>query len=226
MSYLKELDDQILECKKCKLTINRYGYPVPGYGDAMSPFMIVGEAPGEWEANDGIPFTGRSGVILRSALVTAGIPPEHTYMTNTVLCRPYDREGGRYRNRPPEASEINMCNYWLLKKIKLIQPEIIVCVGGVAAKAIIDPLFKILISRGLITEPKLIPPDLINSDHYKVFGRSLPLAMATLHPAYIIRKSGEEYDALYKQLVEDLKLAKEKCLEVLDTGKSYKEKVC
>jgi uracil-DNA glycosylase len=121
---ITQLDKQISECKKCQLYKTRT-QAVPGYGDTNAKLMILGEAPGKSEDQQGLPFIGRSGKLLTTMLETNGITRDEIYITNTVKCRPPE-------NRNPFALELSTCKaLWLEKQIKLIKPKLIVLLGKV-----------------------------------------------------------------------------------------------
>ncbi|BBL81040.1 uracil-DNA glycosylase [Rubrobacter xylanophilus] len=170
---LAELARQVSVCTRCDLSRSRTN-TVFGTGDPYSPLMLVGEGPGENEDATGLPFVGRAGKLLDNILAAVNLSREQVYITNIVKCRAAVEENGRLRNRQPRTAEINACNPYLQAQIEAIKPEIILCLGGPAAKTIIDRDFRITRDRG---------------KWYDVGGIR---AMATFHPAYILRQSGEE----------------------------------
>jgi len=178
---LAELARQVSVCTRCDLSRSRTN-TVFGTGDPYSPLMLVGEGPGENEDATGLPFVGRAGKLLDNILAAVNLSREQVYITNIVKCRAAVEENGRLRNRQPRAAEINACNPYLQAQIEAVRPEIILCLGGPAAKTIIDRDFRITRDRGR---------------WYEVGGIR---AMATFHPAYILRQSGEEL-ARTKRLV-------------------------
>ena len=153
--------------------------------------MLVGEGPGEEEDARGRPFVGRAGQLLDSALAEAGIPRDAVWVTNTVRCRPTKIEAGRVANRPPRVGEIRACAVWMETELRLVAPRVVVCLGAVAAKALIGKEFRLTQERG-----QLFP------------GPAGTEAIATLHPSYIIRQrdSGSRVQAR-EMLVQDLRLA-------------------
>jgi len=193
------LDRDIRNCSKCPLRNLQQAPPVPGEGDMNSALLIVGEALGGQEVAQGRPFVGKAGIAFREILEEAGIPPHFAYITNTVLCRPTEiGPTGKSRNRPPDENEIKACKPWLDARIKLMKPKFIICVGAVAARALISPSFSITRERGLLTR--------------SIYDTQ---AIATLHPAYLVRKSGEEYKEVRSQMVSDLIIARKACLSLL-----------
>lgn len=170
---LEELARQVSVCTKCDLSLSRTN-TVFGIGDPHSPLMLVGEGPGENEDATGLPFVGRAGKLLDDILAAVDLTRQDVYITNIVKCRPTIEEGGRTRNRQPKTGEINACNPYLQAQIDAIKPEIVLCLGSPAAKNLIDKNFKITKDRG------------------KWYDRESFRAMATFHPAYILRQSGED----------------------------------
>ncbi|MGB3635907.1 MAG: uracil-DNA glycosylase [Rubrobacteraceae bacterium] len=170
---LEELARQVSVCTKCDLALSRTN-TVFGIGDPHSPLMLVGEGPGENEDATGLPFVGRAGKLLDDILAAVDLTRQDVYITNIVKCRPTVEEGGRTRNRQPKTGEINACNPYLQAQIDAVKPEIILCLGSPAAKNLIDKNFKITKDRG------------------KWYDRETFKTMATFHPAYILRQSGED----------------------------------
>ena len=171
---LGELSRQVAVCTRCDLALNRTN-TVFGTGDPYSPLMLVGEGPGENEDATGLPFVGRAGKLLDDILAAVNLTRGDVYITNIVKCRAAVEEGGRMKNRQPRTSEIKACNIYLQGQTEAIRPKIILCLGGPAAKTVIDKDFRITKDRG---------------KWYDLEGGIR--AMATFHPAYILRQRGED----------------------------------
>jgi uracil-DNA glycosylase family protein len=171
---LEELARQVAVCTKCDLALNRTN-TVFGSGDPHSPLMLVGEGPGENEDATGLPFVGRAGKLLDDILAAVDLTRRDVYLTNIVKCRAAVEEGGRMKNRQPRMGEIRACNPYLQGQTEAIRPKIILCLGGPAAKTIIDKDFRITKDRG---------------KWYDLDGGVK--AMATFHPAYVLRQRGED----------------------------------
>jgi DNA polymerase len=167
--------------------------PVPGHGDPNARLALVGEAPGETEARQGRPFVGAAGKLLDEAFAKAGLARDRVWTTNTVKCRPVTGEGPRYRNRAPTTSEVRLWLPLLEEELQLLAPRVIVCLGAVAAKAVIDPAFTMTRQRG-----QWLPTR---------FGAE---ALATYHPAYLFRLQGEARDSAMAALEADLRAARER----------------
>ena len=183
---LAELARQVAVCTKCDLALNRTN-TVFGTGDPYSPLMLIGEGPGENEDATGLPFVGRAGKLLDDILAAVDLTRQQVYITNIVKCRAAVEEGGRLKNRQPRTSEIRACNPYLQGQIEAIRPKIILCLGGPAAKTVIDKDFKITKDRG---------------EWYDLEGGIK--AMATFHPAYILRQRGDDLQKTKRLVWKDI----------------------
>jgi uracil-DNA glycosylase len=171
---LEDLARQVSVCTRCDLAMTRTN-TVFASGDPYSPLMLVGEGPGENEDATGLPFVGRAGKLLDDILAAVDLTRDNVYLTNTVKCRAAVEEGGRMKNRQPKTTEIRACNPYLQGQMEAVKPSIILCLGGPAAKTLIDKDFKITKDRGKWY-------DLENG----------AMAMATFHPAYVLRQRGDD----------------------------------
>ncbi|MEW8958275.1 uracil-DNA glycosylase [Neomoorella humiferrea] len=137
---LDTLCRRTLACRGCAL---RQGARrvVFGEGNPRAAIMLVGEGPGAREDELGRPFVGAAGELLDRILVAAGFKREELYITNVVKCRPPG-------NRQPLPGEVQTCLPILKAQIKLIKPQIIVCLGAVATRALIAPGASITRLRG------------------------------------------------------------------------------
>ncbi|NPA23845.1 MAG: uracil-DNA glycosylase [Crenarchaeota archaeon] len=125
----EQLVREILSCTKCPL--HRYRRrPVPGEGKLDAEIMIVGEAPGEKEDEQGRPFVGPAGQLLTRILNSLGVSREQVYITNIVKCRPPE-------NRDPTPEEIRSCLPYLIRQIQIIKPKVIICLGRHSAREIL-----------------------------------------------------------------------------------------
>ncbi|MHA2192176.1 MAG: uracil-DNA glycosylase [Candidatus Thorarchaeota archaeon] len=134
MTRQKELDrihEEIETCEKCPLHITRLN-PVPGEGPVDAKLMLVGEAPGAREDESGRPFVGRSGDLLTTLLSGIGLSRSDVFITSVLKSRPP-------KNRTPTRSEIEACRPYLERQIEIINPQIVVLLGGVAVSSIIGP---------------------------------------------------------------------------------------
>ena len=152
-----------------KLTANK---TVFGGGNPQAKIMLIGEAPGADEDRMGIPFVGRSGHLLDKILQAAGFSREDVYITNVLPWRPPG-------NRTPTTAEVAVCLPFLKKQIELINPKVIVLLGGSAVNALLDNEDPISKLRG-----KWL-------DYSAENGVVIP-ALATFHPAYLLRNAAQK----------------------------------
>ena len=183
---LEDLAAQVSVCTRCDLAMTRTN-TVFASGDPYSPLMLVGEGPGENEDATGLPFVGRAGKLLDDILAAVDLTRDQVYLTNTVKCRAAVQEGGRMKNRPPRTTETRACNPYLQGQMEAVKPEIVLCLGGPAAKTLINKDFKITKDRGKWY-------DLDNGAR----------AMATFHPAYILRQRGDDLDNTKRLVWKDI----------------------
>lgn len=170
--------DKIQNCQNCKLSQTRKQV-VLSTGSLESEVMFIGEAPGADEDEQGKPFIGRSGKLLRKLIDQSGMDSTKVYITNIVKCRPPN-------NRDPEKDEIQECTQHLITQIQIIHPKIVVCVGRIAMQSFL-PDFKITRDHGKLYKTK---------NGFDLVG--------VYHPAYILRNPSEEI-----VLLNDLKQIKE-----------------
>ena len=134
------LEKQCKACSKCGLCQTRSNV-VFGIGPQNADIMFVGEGPGEQEDLQGEPFVGAAGKLLNEMLSIIDLGRHNCYITNIVKCRPP-------RNRDPENEEQQACIHYLRNQVALIRPKIIICLGRVAAKRLIDPDYRITREHG------------------------------------------------------------------------------
>jgi uracil-DNA glycosylase family 4 len=160
---LQQLYEPYKKCLSCPLGTLGRKTVVFGAGNADAHIMIIGEAPGKDEDEQGIPFVGKSGKFLTTILTSLGIERKNIFITNSVKCRPP-------QNRKPTNIEMVTCkNILLLKQIEIIKPRIICTLGSTA----IQSLLNIPIKMNAVREQQL-------------FFNTIPL-VPTYHPAYIMR---------------------------------------
>jgi len=186
--FLSELKTKMKNDKSLPLRSNATNL-VFGEGNPETEVMFIGEGPGYWEDQKGIPFVGNAGAFLNQLIVTAGLTREGVFITNVVHHRPPE-------NRDPEPSEIAAYQPYLDEMIKIIEPEIIVTLGR--------------FSMG-----KFLPNARISSVHGKKFdvnwkGRELVI-VPMYHPAAGLRATGVK-----EQTIEDFKKLSEILKEVND----------
>lgn len=134
------LEAQCMSCNRCGLCQTR-NHVVFGVGPRDADIMFIGEGPGEQEDLQGEPFVGPAGKLLDDMLSIIDLDRRSCYIANIVKCRPPN-------NRDPLDEEQDACIGYLRNQIALIKPQVIVCLGRVAAKRIIDPEYRITRSHG------------------------------------------------------------------------------
>lgn len=143
-----------------------------GDGNPQAKVMLIGEAPGADEDRIGKPFVGRSGQLLEKMLKTIGLERADCYITNVLPWRPPG-------NRTPTDGEVAVCLPFLLRQIELINPQIVFLLGGSAANAVLGNNDSISSLRG-----KMLKICLENGEKIS--------ALASFHPAYLLRNSGQK----------------------------------
>jgi uracil-DNA glycosylase len=167
---LKSLREAAAGCQACPLWRDAT-QTVFGKGRRTAKLMLVGEQPGDREDIEGEPFVGPAGGVLSTALEEAGIDPAEAYVTNVVKHFKWKPGRGKRRlHQTPNAKEVQACRPWLEVEIDLIRPELLVCLGATAAKALLGPQFRVTRDRGTVVET----------------GYGIP-ATATVHPSSILR---------------------------------------
>jgi uracil-DNA glycosylase len=176
---LLKIREDIGDCTRCKLHKGRHKI-VFGDGNPKAELVFIGEGPGADEDMQGLPFVGRAGKLLTQMIEAMGLQRKDVYICNVVKCRPPE-------NRAPEPDEVTTCSPYLLRQIDVIQPKVIVCLGAVAAKTLLETTRGISQFRG---------------EWLQWRGRRL---MATYHPAYLLRNpnaKGEVWKDLQKVMAE------------------------
>ena len=136
-----ELERACADCRRCGLCEGRHNV-VFGVGNRTADVMFVGEGPGEQEDLQGQPFVGPAGKLLDEMLCIIDLSREkNCYIANIVKCRPP-------HNRDPEENEQDACIEYLRNQVALVRPKIIVCLGRIAAKRLIDPEYRITRQHG------------------------------------------------------------------------------
>jgi len=162
------LEMQVSGCKKCKLHETRT-QTVFGSGNRQADWLIIGEAPGAEEDRQGEPFVGPAGKLLTEMLLAAGFKRADVYIANILKCRPPG-------NRNPAPEEVACCHAYLQQQIALMQPQLILAVGGVAAHNLLQTDEKVGQMHGKL---------------YHYGDTNIPLVV-TYHPAYLLRSPLEK----------------------------------
>ena len=167
---LENLKKQIAEIDDCDLK-NHANQLVFSDGNFRSKIMLVGEGPGQKEDEIGKPFMGDAGKLLNKMLAAIDIKRESIYITNVVNYRPPN-------NRKPTTAEINKYSKFLYEHISIINPKILIIMGGTAMEALIGNNFKISKERGIWKDV------IIKGKTY--------LSIVTFHPAYLLRQPDQK----------------------------------
>lgn len=175
-------------CRKCEHLAASRKSVVFGVGNPDAALMFVGEAPGAEEDVQGEPFVGRAGQLLTKIIQTMGLSREQVYIANILKCRP-DTPGQSFGNRPPTPEEMDTCLPYLEEQIDIIQPQVLVALGGTAVRGLLGDEVKITSARGRWHE-----------------FRGIPL-MPTFHPSFLLRPDNE---AKKRLTWEDMLLVKER----------------
>lgn len=164
-------------CKRCPALVNSRSQIVNGTGCIDTNLILVGEAPGQNEDENGEPFVGRSGNVLDDELEKHGISRDDVWITNTVRCRPPD-------NRDPHKSERQNCFSYLENEIAEINPEVVLTLGKVPTMTLLGD------SDIAVTK--------VSGDVYKRFYKgNMVQVVAGMHPASTL------YDPSYRELFEE-----------------------
>lgn len=191
---MHELSEKIKACKNCELCTNRNN-SVPGQGVEHPAVLVIGEGPGEEEDKQGLPFVGPAGQLLDKMLASIQLDRNiNCYIANTVKCRPP-------YNRDPSPEEAAACRSFLDAQIHILKPKIILLVGKVALRNLMNIQGEISLRRyrGQIYEYNGIP------------------LIVTYHPSALLRNADYKRPAW-----EDLKFFKTKLLELMpDYAKNF-----
>jgi DNA polymerase len=199
-------------CRACELW-EPATQTVFGEGPETARIVFVGEQPGDQEDRAGEPFVGPAGRLLDKALSDAGIDRRDAYITNAVKHFRFTPTPKRRIHQSPGAEHLMACRPWLEAEFAVLQPEVVVCLGAVAAKALISPSFRITKDRGRLlpwTPPgqqtvPLVEPDADGEEPEEEVPAQTWM-LATTHPSAVLRTPDNARDAAYDALVADLKV--------------------
>ena len=165
---LAAIQTRVAGCLKCPHLARSRTQTVFGVGNPDAELMFIGEAPGADEDARGEPFVGRAGQLLTRIIETMGFRRDEVYIANVLKCRP-DMPQGSSGNRPPTPAEMQTCLPYLTEQIGIIQPKVLVALGGTAVEGLLG-------TRGAMRE-------LRGKWHSH---QDTPL-MITYHPSYLLR---------------------------------------
>jgi uracil-DNA glycosylase family protein len=186
---LKRLREAAATCHACPLW-RRGTQTVFGKGSPRARLMLVGEQPGDREDRAGEPFVGPAGEVLSTALADAGIDRSEAYVTNVVKHFKWTQGRGKRRlHQRPNAEEIAACRPWLDAELGVVQPQVLVCLGATAAKALLGSKVRVTRDRGRALESDLAP-----------------VVTVTVHPSSILRIDDDDgRRAARRELIADLR---------------------
>jgi uracil-DNA glycosylase family protein len=189
---ITQLREAAQGCRGCELWENAT-QTVFSAGPTTARLVLVGEAPGDQEDRQGQPFVGPAGRLLVKAVDEAGIDRAVTYRTNAVKHFRFTQAGpGKRRiHQTPEMRHITACRPWLVEELRLVDPEVIVCLGATATKALLGPAVRVTKDRGALMERET--------------SRGPRQFLVTIHPSAVLR--ADDQDAAYAGLVADLRVA-------------------
>jgi uracil-DNA glycosylase len=172
---LEIIRQEVAGCTRCSELTGTRTQTVFGVGSPTARICFIGEAPGADEDRLGEPFVGRAGQLLTKMIQACGLKREEVYILNVLKCRPP-------QNRTPLPDEVSNCRGYLERQLEIIRPEVICCLGAVAAQAVLTTERSIGKLRGTFHEYLGIP------------------VICSYHPAYLLRNPAAKVDAW-----EDLK---------------------
>lgn len=171
---LASLREAAKGCRACPLW-ERAQQTVFGFGPSKPRVVMVGEQPGFDEDRTGKPFVGPAGKLLDRAVLQAGIQREDVYLTNAVKHFKWEAKGRQHLHKKPNAKEVAACRPWLEAELKVLKPDVLVCLGATAAQALLGKEFRVSRRRGEWVSSPLAPH-----------------VMATVHPSSILRAPDDE----------------------------------
>jgi len=179
---LTSLKSAAAHCEGCDLYKDAT-QTVFGEGSPQAKLMLLGEQPGDQEDLQGRPFVGPAGKLLHQVLSDIGLAQDKVYISNAVKHFRFEPRGKRRIHQRPTNEQIRACRPWLESEIQTLRPAMIVCLGAVAARALLGPNFRLTQTRGEV---------LTDNDF-------APWVMATYHPSALLRAD----DAIKAQMQED-----------------------
>ena len=163
-----DLRQRVVACVKCPHLVSSRKNVVFGVGSLDAELMLIGEAPGADEDEQGEPFVGMAGQLLTKIIQAMGFERSDIFIANVLKCRP-DMPPGKSGNRKPKPAEMAACLPWLGEQIALIKPRVIVALGATATEGLLGETSPLRDLRGRWLEFQGIP------------------VMVTYHPAYLLR---------------------------------------
>ena len=184
---LKAIGEAIQQCRRCPIGCNGTD-AVMGEGPRNAALMIVGEQPGDVEEQQGRPFVGPAGRLLRAHLEDAGIDQRATYVTNAVKHFKFVQRGKRRLHQSPTAKEIDICRWWVESERGIVRPQLILALGASAARGMLGKTVSVQKER--------------SRPHALEGGGELWI---TTHPSYLLRLQDDGRAIEEKRFSDDLR---------------------
>jgi DNA polymerase len=192
-------------CRACELW-EPATQTVFGEGPETARVMFVGEQPGDQEDRKGEPFVGPAGRLLDRALGDAGIDRRDAYITNAVKHFRFTATPKRRIHQTPGPEHLLACRPWLEAEFEVLKPEVVVCLGATAAKALISPSFRITKERGQLMPWTAPGVAAVAEEDRDEDAPHQTWMLATTHPSAVLRVPDENRAAAYDALVADLRV--------------------
>ena len=197
---LPALATAVQDCRACPL-YEHATQAVFGEGKRDARLVMVGEVPGDQEDLQGHVFVGAAGKMLDRCLAEVGLPREELWLTNAVKHFKFEPRGKRRIHKKPTTTEVQACFPWLEAELEKLAPEMIVCLGATAVRAVLGP--KVAVVR----------------DHGKVFASEwAPWVMPTYHPSALLRAPDDQRDTTRRTFLADLRIAARRYGEIAALG--------
>ena len=183
------------ECRGCELWRDATQV-VFSIGQSDARLMLVGEQPGDVEDREGTPFVGPAGRLLAEAVDAAGIARDDLYVTNAVKHFRFETRGKQRIHKAPGTAHIAACNPWLEAEAAVVRPEVVVCLGATAGRAVLGRDVRITAERGRVI------------DNAADASTGPSPVVITSHPSAVLRLRGKDgYAEAFDALVADLRAA-------------------
>ena len=193
---LKAVGKAIQQCRRCEIGCNGTN-AVMGEGPQDTTLMIVGEQPGDVEEEQGRPFVGPAGKLLRAHLEDAGIDDKSAYVTNAVKHFKFVQRGKRRLHQSPTAKEIDVCRWWVESERAIVKPRLVLALGASAARGLLGRTVSVQKER--------------SRAHVLEDGTELWI---TTHPSYLLRLQDDARAVEEKRFADDLRAVAERLAEL------------